>query len=619
MTAPDGPPGGASTEPTRLLQIDGLRALAALSVVAYHYTYRYDFLFLHAGPLPVSFPTGFMGVNLFFAISGFVIYMTLDRARAPLDFVVSRFTRLFPTYWAAVILTWSVVTWMGLSGYAVSWKAALVNLTMVQGLFHVPDVDGVYWSLLVELLFYVWMLAAWASGALRRPIVTCGVWVGIAALAALGDLTGTVRFPDTVRHFLILAHIPWFGLGIAAYLSMKEGFKPGHAMLLAACFATIMLSRRVDLSVGGVITAFAIFAASRGKLPFLAWKPLVFFGAISYPLYLVHEKIGWLLISSLEERGIAPGAAIMAAVGVSILLAWMLHELVETPASRRLREKYRQSSLRARGHPSRRRYWAIGALAMLFCTAWSFRATAPVREPVRAPQLNVTPGAAVPCRADPGTRLVVVLGQSNAASHGEAPRGSPIEVFADGGCVASGDPLPNTTGSGASLWTALPAARGPSPVIVAPLAVENTRIGPWVTEGSELRGRLERLLRRARTSGIPVAAVLWQQGEADAIDSTPAALYRDHLLALRRLLTEHGISAPLIVAKSTRCRGREGAAIRRAIDAAAAADSSIRVGPDTDRLDAGYRSANGCHFNAAGREAAAALWQAHLARLLDRR
>ena len=151
------------TSGSRLVQIDGLRALAALSVVSFHYTTQFERNFQHTEKLAFDFSLGYLGVNLFFVISGFVIYMTLDKIHAPLDFVVSRFSRLFPPYWVAILLTWGIVTSVGLPGYTVSWKEAVVNLTMLQSFFSVRDVDGVYWSLQVELVFYVWMLILWVT------------------------------------------------------------------------------------------------------------------------------------------------------------------------------------------------------------------------------------------------------------------------------------------------------------------------------------------------------------------------------------------------------------------------------------------------------------------------
>ena len=76
----------------RLESVDALRGIAAVAVVLFHFTTRYDQLFIHREPLGFSVPWGHLGVNLFFMISGFVIFMTLDKTRRPADFVVSRFS-----------------------------------------------------------------------------------------------------------------------------------------------------------------------------------------------------------------------------------------------------------------------------------------------------------------------------------------------------------------------------------------------------------------------------------------------------------------------------------------------------------------------------------------------
>jgi peptidoglycan/LPS O-acetylase OafA/YrhL len=108
---------------------------------------------------------GHYGVNLFFIVSGYVIFMTLHRTREPMDFVVSRFSRLYPAYWVAVGLTFAVTALLGLPGKEVSFGQALGNLLMFHGLLGVPDVDNVYWTLQVELLFYAGMFTVHAMGA----------------------------------------------------------------------------------------------------------------------------------------------------------------------------------------------------------------------------------------------------------------------------------------------------------------------------------------------------------------------------------------------------------------------------------------------------------------------
>lgn len=141
----------------RLTEIDALRGLAALAVVLFHYTTRFTEVFGANLTPSISFPDGHYGVNLFFIISGFVIFMTLDRTTRPMDFVVSRFSRLFPAYWAAIILTFSITHLLGLPDKLVDATTAFYNLIMIHGFFRIPHVDGVYWTLEVELLFYCGM------------------------------------------------------------------------------------------------------------------------------------------------------------------------------------------------------------------------------------------------------------------------------------------------------------------------------------------------------------------------------------------------------------------------------------------------------------------------------
>ena len=131
----------------RLAEIDALRGVAALAVVLFHYTTRFVELYAPAATPSFAVPLGHYGVNLFFIISGFVIFMTLARTQRSMDFVVSRFSRLFPAYWAAIAITYAITSQFGLPGKEVSAMQALANVFMVHGVFRVPHVDGVYWTL----------------------------------------------------------------------------------------------------------------------------------------------------------------------------------------------------------------------------------------------------------------------------------------------------------------------------------------------------------------------------------------------------------------------------------------------------------------------------------------
>jgi peptidoglycan/LPS O-acetylase OafA/YrhL len=604
----------------RLTQVDGLRAIAALSVVAFHYTTRFNQLFLHTSPTHVEVPFGYLGVNLFFAISGFVIYMTLDRSQVPLDFVVSRFSRLFPSYWAAVILTWIVVSAVGLQAYEVSWKAAAFNLTMLQAFFSVPDVDGVYWSLQIELLFYIWMLVLWVTGALRFAAYVCIGWLVLAIVAGFSERIIGIRLPYSLSYFLLLDWIPWFAMGMTTFLTLKEkSFKAIHVVVLLFALIAIASKNQMPTLVFAPVVFIILFAASRSRVPLLAWKPLVFFGVISYPLYLVHEKIGWLVILKGETLFASPWTSIGIAFICSVTLAVVLHKAVEGPGSQAIRRFYKAHAGRINANEFNPKRWAIGGLISILVFATGYMVTSRMKKANETPQFNLVVNQ--PRSLDRGKclfndqhgspHLLIVLGQSNAASFTE-PTANPTTtpVFFDGSCSQERDPIPGTNGSGASVWTAmssrLQTALPDHVFVIAPFAVGNTRVADWITQGP-LRRQLEKFLVDARNSRLPITAVFWQQGEADSIEGTPALKYSNDLLELRKVLESAEITAPLVVAKSTYCNGKEYGPIRRAIDLAASTNPKISIGPDTDQLREEFRR-DGCHFNSAGRKEAASLW-----------
>ena len=127
----------------RILEFDALRGLAALSVVLFHYTTRYDAIFGRSGRLAAGFPWGDYGVDLFFMLSGFVILRSLDRTTFAGDFLVGRFARLYPAYWAAAAITFAVVSLCGLPGQEVGLGEAAFNATMLQRLLGARHIDGV--------------------------------------------------------------------------------------------------------------------------------------------------------------------------------------------------------------------------------------------------------------------------------------------------------------------------------------------------------------------------------------------------------------------------------------------------------------------------------------------
>lgn len=391
----------------RLGQLDALRGLAALLVVGFHYTTRYQDLYGHTSAPLLSLPWGHYGVNLFFMISGFVIFMTLERTRRPMDFVVSRFSRLYPAYWGALLLTFALTHLLGLPGKEVGWPTLLANVTMLQELAGVAHVDGVYWTLTVELLFYAWALLSWLHGGGQRLCQLLWAFLAIRAVYVLAASWGGVDLPWVLQRWMLLPYIAWFALGVAVYRltqrawvlspgdvdqpsretrdspptrnsdearhggeTRKGGVSPVHrGSVISRAVSMVLGGRRpfgmpgdwqmavaavlvIGLGQGAWVGLLAVgclillYGAALGRWTWLEHRLWLWLGSISYTLYLLHENIGWALLRRLEAMGIPATLAIVLVLAVSLGLAHALTHAVEQPVMRWIRRRYQQRQLR---------------------------------------------------------------------------------------------------------------------------------------------------------------------------------------------------------------------------------------------------------------------------------
>lgn len=330
----------------RIAGLDALRGLAALAVLVGHYTSNYHRLYGHGDQLLFHFPWAGYGVLLFFMISGFVILMTAERAARPADFAWARFSRLYPAYWTAIGITFAVVSLFGLPGREPSPRLALANLTMVQNLFGIGNVDAVYWTLHVELYFYALVFLLLWRGWVRAAEF---VLFGLVALAA-ADRT---FFPaidgvwaERLRDVLILKHAYAFLIGVTLYRSMKSP-RVWHCVAAGCCFAYAFLFEPREDFYACVGLAGLLFLVTRGRLKLLESRALVFLGTISYSLYLTHQNIGYVIIRAGYQAGLNPNLSVLLATVAALSIAVVITWGVERPAMALLRNT-RPHFLRAR-------------------------------------------------------------------------------------------------------------------------------------------------------------------------------------------------------------------------------------------------------------------------------
>ncbi|APL96328.1 acyltransferase [Sphingobium indicum] len=312
----------------RLTELDALRGLGALCVLVFHYSTRFHELFPQAAHVPFRFLGGNYRVLLFFAISGFAIFFTLDRIRTTADFLVNRFARLYPAYLVAMLLTLGIESLARVSQLLIGSAAILANVTMLQGFAFLPEVDGAYWTLTVEIAFYACMLSIWKYTGLRRLELLLLGWLAARWLYALWP-----GMPERIVMLLVLRYVPFFIIGILSYRvwagqrSWRQ--QAPHAALALLSVATI---DSPDMLLAGVLLLATFVALVAGRLRFLSFRPLVWMGGISYSFYLIHQHVGFVVMLKMAEAGYSPWTGFAAAFAVALVLGTLINRLVERPA-----------------------------------------------------------------------------------------------------------------------------------------------------------------------------------------------------------------------------------------------------------------------------------------------
>lgn len=348
--------------------LDSLRFLAAASVVFYHFTARRTSVwgeatidvFPHLHPFTRY---GYLGVDLFFFISGFVILMTAWGRDVP-HFVASRVGRLFPAYWTGVLLTGLLLLLTGKLMKDISPITVLSNLTMTQRAGGLGDVDGAYWTLWVELRFYLIIAVFLLVGITRNRVL---------AFAALWPVCATA-FDHSGSHswfgMLVLPReAPFFAAGMVLYIAYREGlskflgFLLGYQLVLAMTYAYSDLDNIAGTTGGtanGLIASlvvgvmFGLVAlATLTPLRRIGWGWLTALGALTYPLYVLHEYWGWFVIVKLHDRLSVP-LTLVCAIAVVVAMATAVHQLVEKPLGPRLRRWTTEGLAQIDLHPSSR-------------------------------------------------------------------------------------------------------------------------------------------------------------------------------------------------------------------------------------------------------------------------
>lgn len=282
-----------------MLPLDGLRGLACMIVIFSHIG-----VILKLNFLPLTGEIGAIGVMIFFALSGFLMSTLYTQETLNFDssikYLISRFARIAPAYWIAVVFAWVIYL------YIPDFHYQMTPLMMLRSLMFIGT-EGVFWSIPPEIQFYIFFLLLWYSWQKMRTgnyywiigvILLCVVfiatqehWSGLTLPSKINPfLSGffMARAVKNVKWAKILQSIPIQVLSISATL-IYSCFLPQIAAYSSVGFAIVVSLMIASLSKASIVTCL------------LETQSMRLVGAASFSIYLFHdcilnlmESLGWL-------------------------------------------------------------------------------------------------------------------------------------------------------------------------------------------------------------------------------------------------------------------------------------------------------------------------------------
>mgnify|MGYP001551712671 FL=1 len=340
-------PTAPRTDAHRVEALDMLRLVAVVGVVMFHFGFNGPPA--NGKPL-VAFPEwasvakyGYLGVQLFFVISGFVIaYSAVGRTAGA--FAIARIARIYPAFLFCMTVTFLVTLTFGQPYFQVSLTQWAANIFIAAPALKQPYVDGVYWTLILELTFYVWIYVLIATGLFPKHIfpVVLG-WLVISLVNEFG--VGS----HAIRKILLTDQSGFFASGVLIFEISRGRIGPAVQCLFGSAVAVAVLQAMHNLEEMRALTgqpfdrmtvaavSLAIIATTTAAvrvrtLP-LASSVTLLIGGITYPLYLLHQTIGYIAFMQFSSF-VAPSLLFAVIVLAIVAVSWAIWRFVDRPGQR---------------------------------------------------------------------------------------------------------------------------------------------------------------------------------------------------------------------------------------------------------------------------------------------
>jgi peptidoglycan/LPS O-acetylase OafA/YrhL len=336
----------------RIYSIDLLRFIAAFSVLMFHYTFYGRVSgnnLLEVPELSSVSKYGYFGVHLFFIISGFVILLSIQKNSIS-KFIKSRITRLYPAYWFCLLLTFSFILFFGGNYFKATFSQFAVNITMFNSFFGIANIDGVYWSLQVEIIFYLLIFLYLILKKKFKSITDDGfiyLWLILSFFPFVIDFDSNIIL-KLIRFILIFKYSSFFIAGMLFYKIFKNNKLKYKLLLIPTLFLSILsaldsinkmsldynsnFSSFVTISL--IVSFYVLFYLITTRVIEFINKPIYLkIGLLTYPLYLIHQVIGYIIFNHFYNL-INNYLLLFFVTVLMISISFYINKYIEIPLSR---------------------------------------------------------------------------------------------------------------------------------------------------------------------------------------------------------------------------------------------------------------------------------------------
>lgn len=328
---------------SRNIYLDYIRGIACILIVLYHYTQRYFELFQDSNNWTFRLSWGYMAVSTLFMLAGYLSVIKDESNTKLQGYIKHKAFRLFPAYWASIPITF-IVTYFWLPSRRVSVFAAIFNFTMLESFVGIALVDGAYWTLANELVFYAFIALVVVLLKKRNKLpFFCLAWIVVLIIFHFVEADSLLF--DAIGKIIAkkYGHMFVAGVSLKYVLQKNERYRiiAGLSLILSIAYQKLTFGWEYTLfySISLLIVGVGVLLNYNGIVPNkkirIILYPLEFIAGISYPLYLLHQNIGYAVIENLRPVITETEWIIIIPIFIVILVAYIIHRYIEVPVAKK--------------------------------------------------------------------------------------------------------------------------------------------------------------------------------------------------------------------------------------------------------------------------------------------